>query len=67
MKPGTVVLQPVRAAARSPLNPRQWLCELPCGHEQWVTSVRSPKRVQCSSCIAQLRERQRELAESRKP
>ena len=40
----------VLRADRSPLNKRQWLCELECGHEQWVTSARKPSKVDCYEC-----------------
>lgn len=36
-------------ASQSPLNKLQWLCELDCGHEQWVTSKRKPRVVECSA------------------
>ena len=29
---------------RSPLNKKQWLLELDCGHEVWITSSRKPTR-----------------------
>lgn len=38
-------------ANQSPLNKLQWLCELDCGHEQWVTSKRKPRVVECSAKI----------------
>lgn len=40
----------VLRADRSPLNKRQWLCELECGHEQWVTSARKPSKTRCYEC-----------------
>jgi hypothetical protein len=32
-------------ADRSPLNSKQWLVELECGHEGWVTATIVPKRI----------------------
>jgi hypothetical protein len=40
----------VLRADRSPLNKHQWLCELECGHEQWVTSARKPSKTRCYEC-----------------
>lgn len=40
----------VLRADRSPLNKKQWLCELECGHEQWVTSARKPSKTHCYEC-----------------
>lgn len=36
-------------ASQSPLNKLQWLCELDCGHQQWVTSKRKPRVFECSN------------------
>jgi hypothetical protein len=33
----------VTAVHQSPMNPKQWLLQLECGHELWVTSTRRPK------------------------
>ena len=43
-------LQKVLRADRSPMNARQWLCELECGHEQWRSSVRKPVKFECMKC-----------------
>lgn len=40
----------VTEASRSPMNPKQWLCRLTCGHEIWRTSTRKPKRFHCGLC-----------------
>ena len=40
----------VLRADRSPLNKKQWLCKLDCGHEQWVTSTRKPTKARCYEC-----------------
>lgn len=40
----------VLRADKSPLNKKQWLCELECGHEQWVTSTRKPTKARCYEC-----------------
>jgi len=40
----------VLRADKSPLNKKQWLCELECGHEQWVTSTRKPTKAHCYEC-----------------
>ena len=40
----------VLRAARSPLNARQWLCELDCGHEVWRSSARKPTAFPCHLC-----------------
>lgn len=39
---------------QSPPNPLQWCCQLSCGHDQWVTAHRSPRRkfLYCDRCIA---------------
>lgn len=37
----------VLSATQSPLNKKQWLCELDCGHAIWVTSNRRPKFAIC--------------------
>lgn len=39
----------VLRADRSPLNKKQWLCELACGHEQWVTATRKPVQAECNA------------------
>lgn len=44
-----IMKQNVIRATQSPLNKRQWLCELECGHEQWVTANRRPVKVECIS------------------
>jgi len=40
----------VLRADKSPLNKKQWLCGLECGHEQWVTSTRKPTKARCYEC-----------------
>jgi hypothetical protein len=40
---------------QSPLNKKQWCCDLHCGHDVWVTADRRP-RVQnmfCAKCKSQ--------------
>ena len=43
-------MQTVVRATKSPMNAKQWCCDLECGHEQWVTSSRQPKRAVCDTC-----------------
>ncbi len=44
--------QKVIRVARSPMNPKQWCCDLACGHEKWVTAARKPTRktLNCDKC-----------------
>lgn len=44
------VLVPVVRAHQSPLNEKQWLVTLECGHERWITSDGQPKMVHCHAC-----------------
>jgi hypothetical protein len=39
----------VVSAKQSPLNKKQWHCDLECGHSEWVTSTRKPRMVECSA------------------
>jgi len=41
----------VVSAARSPMNRKNWLCELSCGHEIWEHATRKPKAVVCRLCV----------------
>jgi RNase P subunit RPR2 len=42
----------VVAAKQSPLNRERWVVLLECGHEEWVTAKRRPKRAECLTCKA---------------
>lgn len=47
-------------ADRSPMNAKQWCCELECGHETWITQSRQPqvgKRVSCERCASASKEK----------
>lgn len=39
----------VLRADQSPLNRKQWSCELECGCEKWITSSRRPTKTKCSN------------------
>lgn len=61
---GGLGVSEIRRATQSPLNPVRWCCDLSCGHEQWVTSKRRPKRnLQCEDCVRD----QREAIDAKKP
>ena len=41
---------PVLRARRSPDNIRKWLCDLSCGHEQWIMAAAPPRKTHCEQC-----------------
>jgi hypothetical protein len=48
----------IQNVKQSPLNEKQWCCQLDCGHDQWVTSNRRPTRktLVCDKCAARMKE-----------
>lgn len=44
----------IEAIRQSPMNPKQWCCQLDCGHDQWITAKSRPTRqtLRCDRCIA---------------
>lgn len=48
----------VLVVRQSPMNAKQWLCQLDCGHDQYVTSKSRPTRqtLRCDKCVMKARE-----------
>lgn len=47
-------------AEESSFTPGRWLCDLSCGHQQWVLSQKYPdESVECTRCPRQARQEQR--------
>lgn len=46
------VMVSVLYVTQSPMNKQQWLLQLACGHDVWVTSKGKPKRkdIDCTKC-----------------
>ena len=40
----------VKRAVESEFSAGRWLCDLECGHQQWVTDEREPESVTCVRC-----------------
>ena len=57
--PETEITVPVVRAHQSPLNEKQWLLTLECGHERWITSDGQPKAARCHVCEAEEKNRAR--------
>lgn len=57
--PKAEVTVPVVRAHQSPLNDKQWLVTLECGHERWITSDGQPKAARCHVCEAEEKNRAR--------
>lgn len=55
----------IETVKQSPLNPKQWCCQLDCGHDQWITAKRRPTRhtLLCDRCVRMENERRRSLLE----
>ena len=54
MKMGERIPATVLSVKQSPLNPKQWCCNLDCGHDQWITAKQRPTRktLKCDRCAA---------------
>lgn len=48
-------MKTVTRADQSPMNDKQWLVVLECGHERWLTSNKSPAEAKCYECERECR------------
>lgn len=49
----------IKTAVESSFTPGRWLCDLLCGHQQWVVSEQQPAGCTCTRCPRQERQEKR--------
>jgi hypothetical protein len=52
----------ITRAVESDFTPGRWLCDLGCGHQQWVVSATRPDEATCSRCPRDERQEARAAA-----